>query len=164
MERIDKPLMNPLEKILPGILCICLIVAGALAMPVHCEPLDCARAYLCNRHHKDGVTCSACHRDAQDLPGAGNRSKGMTQSVDSGVCVGCHGNFDTLCQATSGLSINPHASPHHGLMLECTQCHKVHRLSDNFCIRCHDTQTTEPGWQSNSQPYADPLPKQQNAK
>ncbi len=141
-----------------------LLILGILNSPAFCGSNDCASGHLAGHHLDNGLSCTDCHQDKVPRSSCANDATDMDTAPLTQACIACHGSYDTLSSLTATLKINPHASPHHQQMLNCIECHKVHRLSDNFCIRCHYTQTTEPGWQSNSQPYMIPLPEGKKTK
>ena len=64
---------------------------------------------------------------------------------------GCHANSDgsamtrdDLAQKTSNMTRNVHTQPHGSV--ECSDCHKAHRASTNYCNKCHTDATTPTGW------------------
>lgn len=57
----------------------------------------------------------------------------------------CHNmTRDDLIQATSDFERNPHV-PQHG-EVECSECHKAHRASVNYCSSCHNDAPIPDGW------------------
>lgn len=67
----------------------------------------------------------------------------------------CHVNADgtvmtrdDLIAATSDMSRNPHL-PQHG-EIACSDCHKAHRASVNYCSGCHADAELPDGWISSS--------------
>jgi hypothetical protein len=61
-------------------------------------------------------------------------------------CLRCHehGSREEIMQLTAEMRLNPHDS-HYGDM-ECSNCHKMHRDSEDFCAQCHKPLVTDPGW------------------
>lgn len=81
---------------------------------------------LADRHVTRGIACESCH--TPDFK--------MKQSGDYDACVDCHGDYSAMIQKTEGrYQVNPHAQ-HEGV-LPCTECHKGHRESVNYCGGCH---------------------------
>lgn len=85
-------------------------------------------------HQKQGVTCVNCH----------NTAKPVAKAPVS-ACLKCHSNakgryvgvgvkkyeFD----GHTTKELNPHKS--HLVDLPCTECHKTHVASVNYCNQCH---------------------------
>lgn len=68
----------------------------------------------------------------------------------------CHANADgsvmtrdDLIAATADMARNPHV-PQHG-EIACSECHKAHRASVNYCTQCHSDAEVPAGWISASQ-------------
>ncbi|MBQ9955290.1 MAG: cytochrome c3 family protein [Eggerthellaceae bacterium] len=51
---------------------------------------------------------------------------------------------EELVEATAGLTRNPHEMPHGDLL--CSDCHKAHRASVNYCTSCHSDAPVSDGW------------------
>ncbi len=67
--------------------------------------------------------------------------------------AGCHDvTRDDLVQATSQYDRNPHATIHS--ILQCSDCHKAHRASTNYCEQCHQDAPLPNGWLSYSEASA----------
>jgi hypothetical protein len=78
--------------------------------------------FLADRHKAAKVDCAQCHKDKPTTP------------VASAVCSGCHPNV------AKGEKIRDQLpNPHNGHMSypECSDCHHVHRSSENQCAGCH---------------------------
>lgn len=81
---------------------------------------------LNHSHLLGGVSCAACHGDA-DPP----------EFVDTDQCLSCH-KAEGLVAATKDVEeANPHNS-HYGPELDCDVCHHAHAESENFCNQCHE--------------------------
>ncbi|PWB66011.1 MAG: hypothetical protein C3F17_02290 [Bradyrhizobiaceae bacterium] len=80
---------------------------------------------LHDAHEKAGVGCAACH---QERP--------ASRAPADAICVACHG---TMLDRKDAPRPNPHASPHLGQdeVPACSECHKVHRPSQDTCVTCH---------------------------
>ena len=82
--------------------------------------------FLADRHVARGLACESCH--TPDMK--------VKQSGDYDVCVDCHGDYAAMIAKTEGRhQVNPHAQ-HEGA-LPCTECHKGHKQSVNYCGGCH---------------------------
>lgn len=79
-------------------------------------------------HSEAGIPCEGCHGDGE--PG----------EVSMDVCLGCHGTYQDLAEATAGAGMNPHES--HYLDPECSLCHRGHAANEDFCAGCHAPTTT----------------------
>lgn len=84
-------------------------------------------------HVQHGVTCTNCHNTAQP-----------TAAAPASACLTCHAGADGHYDGTQrtytfdgGVKVaaNPHQS--HLVDLPCTECHKVHVASVNYCNQCH---------------------------
>ena len=83
--------------------------------------------FLADRHVARGMKCADCHADNKSLKMVG----------DNQICVSCHGDYPDMVKKTDGrYEVNPHAQ-HDGL-LPCTECHKGHTTSVNYCGQCHN--------------------------
>ncbi len=57
----------------------------------------------------------------------------------------CHNmTRDDLAKATSDMKRNPHVAQHG--TVECSECHKAHRASVNYCSSCHNDAEIPDGW------------------
>lgn len=99
----------------PSVLAIVLLWASA---PAFAQALH-------DIHEGAGVECTACHQQWPPEP----------DPPDS-TCVACHG---TMLDQSSGLSPDPHASPHLAPdeVPACSDCHHIHRPSEVSCVMCH---------------------------
>lgn len=84
-------------------------------------------------HIARGMKCTACHVDAK-----GGALKAA--NTDYGVCATCHGDYNAMIKKTDAKyknsgQPNPHAQ--HDGALPCTECHKGHKASVNYCAQCH---------------------------
>lgn len=77
--------------------------------------------------HENGKSCDSCHEN----------SNGKYYVPDYAVCIGCHGDGETMAEATKDLDPNPHTSSHYGTDVDCTACHSEHGDSVAVCTRCH---------------------------
>ena len=81
---------------------------------------------LSHSHLLGGISCAACHGDA-DPP----------EFVGADQCLSCHA-AELIVAATEGHEeANPHNS-HYGPELDCDVCHHAHAPSENFCNQCHE--------------------------
>ena len=94
---------------------------------------------LSHSHLLNGISCTACHGDA-DPP----------QFVGTGQCLTCHKPGDLIDATKDVEEANPHNS-HYGPELDCDLCHHAHRESENFCNQCHDFNFVVPS------PHAEPV-------
>ena len=86
------------------------------------------------KHQQAGVTCVNCHASAKP-----------TAAAPAAACVKCHANADGRYVGTGAKkyagdggaikTVNPHQS--HLVELPCTECHKTHTASVNYCNKCH---------------------------
>lgn len=86
-------------------------------------------------HQKQGVTCINCH--GTNVPVA---------KAPVSACLQCHANSKDGRYVGTGAKkyafdghttkqINPHVA--HLVDLPCTECHKTHVASVNYCNNCH---------------------------
>ena len=75
-------------------------------------------------HANKEIKCEQCHAD-----------KPKEQRVPMETCVGCHGDYQKLAEATKGMKPNPHDS--HLGEIRCTLCHNVHKEFKLYCNSCH---------------------------
>lgn len=122
---------------------------------------------LCVSHNAQGYDCLSCHQLTDDEIGSlastwatGDyvdplEERDLDQLVEAqGIeadqfCLNesCHNvTRADLVSATSDMSFNPHGDLH-GEMT-CSECHKAHRASVNYCTGCHDTAEVPEGWLS----------------
>lgn len=99
------------------------LLAGTLAAGVFA-----AEPGIASLHGEKGVACEACHG-----PDKANPTEPTTAT-----CTGCH-DVKALVAKTAGVKPNnPHTSPHYQDQLDCTNCHRGHEESENFCNQCHN--------------------------
>ena len=82
-----------------------------------------------DRHMAKGLTCEMCH-------GKGNPAE--LDPPDIKKCTQCHPTSMLSAKTKNVKPHNPHVSPHYQDQLECTNCHRMHEASENFCAQCHD--------------------------
>lgn len=85
-------------------------------------------------HQKHSVTCVDCH----------NTNKPVAKASTS-ACLKCHSNGKGKYVGTGAKKyafdghttkeVNPHQP--HFVELPCTECHKTHVASVNYCNKCH---------------------------
>jgi hypothetical protein len=110
----------------------CLVVLGAVVLltsapgllPVFGAQPGQSQPMLADRHKDAGVDCQACH--GQSPP---------TGAAPVVACAGCHGDIAKVAERTQSLHPNPHES-HEGEM-PCDECHHAHKLSVDYCAKCH---------------------------
>lgn len=86
-----------------------------------------AAPFLADRHVSRGMKCQDCHAPDNKLK----------QNGDLDVCASCHGDYQAMIKKTEGkYETNPHAQ-HEGA-LPCSECHKGHKPSVNYCGGCHN--------------------------
>lgn len=76
---------------------------------------------LADAHQSAGISCSNCH--AESPPAS---------AVPGDVCLTCHGDYQEL---TAGSYTDPHNA--HIAFADCSDCHHIHRPSENQCLACH---------------------------
>lgn len=114
---------------------------------------------LSKKHARRGISCQTCHdrtvTESLDelgthIIGAYSLPLKQRQYSMEALCFKCHENYDKVVPLTTterlGSERNPHAG-HWGL-LECNECHKMHRTSKDYCFSCHNAVAKEPGWDS----------------
>ena len=88
-------------------------------------------SFLGDRHCSRGVSCEACHGDSKS-------GEMLLDNEQHEACVACHGWYDQIAEKTvpeNPDDMNPH-NQHDG-NLPCTECHKGHKASVNYCSECH---------------------------
>jgi hypothetical protein len=92
----------------------------------HTSPFAWAQQSLLlgEKHKNAGVSCEGCHRD-----------EAAKEQVSTAVCIGCHGDYPKIAELRAKSSPNPHES--HLGNLKCESCHHVHKLSEDYCGKCH---------------------------
>ena len=76
---------------------------------------------LADKHKKAGNECSNCHKET---PPAVEAPKA--------VCLTCHEGYKDVAASY----IDPHNA--HTEYTNCSDCHHVHKKSENQCLQCHD--------------------------
>jgi len=79
---------------------------------------------LGEKHKNAGVSCEDCHKEEPPK-----------EQVPTAVCIGCHGDYPKIAELTINSSPNPHES--HLGNLKCESCHHAHKLSEDYCAKCH---------------------------
>ncbi len=118
-------------------------------------------AMLSVTHKEAGLSCLDCHESnlGQQVNEGVNWVSGnytyplyerSTEDLTSAVgnddsdsfCLksGCHDSLgissrDDLVEATSDMNRNPHSDQHGEI--DCSECHKAHRASTDYCTQCH---------------------------
>lgn len=80
-------------------------------------------ALLADRHKSAKVECVQCHKDKPAAP------------VATAVCSSCHPNVAKGEKIREKLP-NPHKA--HMEYPDCSDCHHVHKASENQCAGCHN--------------------------
>ncbi len=80
-------------------------------------------ALLADRHKAAKIECAQCHKDKPGAP------------VVAAVCSGCHPNVAKEEKIRAKLP-NPHKA--HMEYPDCSDCHHVHKASENQCAGCHN--------------------------
>ena len=78
---------------------------------------------LGDRHKAVKIECAQCHKDKPAAP------------VAAAVCSGCHPNVAKEEKIRKNLP-NPHKA--HMEYPDCSDCHHVHKASENQCAGCHN--------------------------
>ncbi len=116
--------------------------------------------YLAYKHAVSGISCQRCHeRNVGTLvheiavTASGQaRAPSPDFALASADCLRCHGGYEQLAALTTGLSRNPHDSPHGEQA--CSACHQVHEPSVDSCAACHEQTVFGPGWTAPARPGA----------
>lgn len=82
-----------------------------------------ADVFLGERHKAAGIACARCHGEKPAAP------------VAAGICAGCHPNVAKTEKIRDDLP-NPHNA--HMDYPNCTDCHHIHKASENQCGQCHN--------------------------
>ncbi len=124
------------------------------------------RSMLVVTHKALGTTCLGCHvptlseqigegigwvtgnyvfpleeRSLDDLVEA----RGLENSDEFCLNESCHNmTREDLAEATSDMKRNPHIGQHG--KVTCSECHKAHRASVNYCSNCHSDADIPAGW------------------
>jgi fumarate reductase flavoprotein subunit len=112
-----------------GFILLLLLSLGAYAADT--RPMVSSAAKV---HQQNGIACAACHNTATP-----------TAKAPSSSCVKCHSTSEGKYQGVgvkkyafdgdTFKEFNPHRS--HLVELPCTECHKTHVASVNYCSKCH---------------------------
>ncbi len=150
-----------------GLLCVASMAVLAMRdtsrRPEYCKTCHVVQPYyetwasgdlLAAKHAQTGIRCQSCHpqrtldvlRENVTNLQSGDTVKITNVAWTDEQCLSCHGDEATLVERTKNLDPNPHAMPHQGADLQCTECHKMHEPSQDLCIQCHTDVKTGPGW------------------
>ena len=84
-------------------------------------------AFTADRHKKLGISCEACHGEAQPKTDASGQA-----------CLPCHKSMEAVAEKTKDFERNPHQNHvTESSDLECTECHHGHKADTPLCHRCH---------------------------
>jgi cytochrome c nitrite reductase small subunit len=108
-------------------------------------------------HAVEDVTCLECHEPTTEqqinelvVYLQGDFTVPLAErEFGNEFCFDCHEanehtSYGEVIQLTADLALNPHGS--HLGELECEICHKMHRLSEDYCADCHGSVATGAGW------------------
>jgi len=116
--------------------------------------------YPAHKHAESAVPCQTCHaRPIKDS--VREVLSNITHSYEvpleeqrarAADCLRCHVSYAHLAELTKDLKDpdgnplgrNPHDS--HWGALECRICHKMHKVSVDYCAQCQGPTVTGPGW------------------
>ena len=122
--------ISTMRKCLVAVLVLIIPLAVSL-YAVDAKPMVSAAA---KAHQQHGVTCINCHNTANPAVKAPASS-----------CVKCHSTSEGKYQGVgvkkyafdgdTTKEFNPHRS--HLVELPCTECHRTHAASVNYCSKCH---------------------------
>lgn len=126
-------------------------------------------------HAQAGLVCQDCHgmtigsaiRQIFDNVTGHYEIPLKEPKVSVEACFRCHTSYPNLAQLTKDLKgpdgfplgRNPHNS--HWGAIECGTCHKMHRISRDWCSECHGLRRTGPAWNEAS---LSPHPTSMNGK
>ena len=100
------------------------VIVCALSVAV----MGTAGAAVADLHAKHGQKCEICHVAGKPDLKLGEKKRSP--------CVACHGWYDKVAVKTEKVEGgNPHGQ--HDGELPCTECHKGHKPSVNYCAQCH---------------------------
>jgi hypothetical protein len=108
---------------------------------------------LANLHAKADIRCLDCHeiKIPQHLTKKFEDDPMKERSFPKEFCFKCHGDngITGIIQLTADLERNPHSDPHKGAdeEVKCNECHKMHRKSKAYCLKCHDDFKLGPQWE-----------------
>lgn len=116
-----------------------------------------ASEYGAYAHGVEDVTCLECHVpttqqqvDELVVYMQGDFTVPLEErEYGNEFCFDCHEpnehtTYEEVIELTADLELNPHGS--HLGELECDLCHKMHRVSEDYCAECHGPVATGPGW------------------
>jgi len=154
--------------VIVGVAAVLVIIAGVALWNYHEQPQFCATChvmqpyleswesspFLAQAHAEEDITCLECHEPTVQQQ-VEELIKNVTKDYETPLrerkipkeeCLECHehGSYEELIQRTEELERNPHDS-HYGEM-ECRICHKMHKVSVDYCAQCHAPVVTGPGW------------------
>lgn len=131
------------------------------------NPVANTSSMLAVTHRLEGATCLSCHKPTMsqqinegiawitggyEFPLEERSLTDLTAALGTepeSFCMNdeCHNLFDRegLVKMTSYMEYNPH-SDQMGAYFECSNCHKAHTASVNFCAKCHPEAETPAGW------------------
>lgn len=104
-------------------------------------------------HAKVGIACQSCHARPLRQSVREFVTYYITQDykeplqevrVPKEDCIRCHGGYETLAELTQDLEWNFHNS--HLGQIECRLCHKMHKVSVEYCAQCHKPKLNSPLW------------------
>ncbi len=80
-------------------------------------------------HEKLGFDCKNCHKE---------KNPNEYKALKTDECWSCHKSYKRLAERSGhlGYDDNIHSSPHYPNM-DCNNCHKSHKSSQNYCVMCH---------------------------
>ncbi len=85
-------------------------------------------AFTADRHKSRGLSCDACHGEAQPKSAAPAKS-----------CLNCHQSLKVVAEKTKDRRYNPHENHLTASNdIECTQCHNGHKADTPACWQCHE--------------------------
>ena len=85
-------------------------------------------AFTADRHKSRGLSCDACHGEAQPKSAAPAKS-----------CLNCHQSLEAVAEKTKDRMHNPHKNHLTASSdVECTQCHSGHKADTPACWQCHE--------------------------
>ena len=114
--------MNLVLKRLPYLSLIVIILCAASAVAQE------KNAFTTDRHQSRGLSCDACHGEAQPKSAAPAKS-----------CLSCHQSLEAVAEKTKDYMYNPHKNHlTRSSDVECTQCHHGHKADTPACFQCHD--------------------------
>jgi cytochrome c nitrite reductase small subunit len=146
-------------------------VGAVAAWTYHEQPQFCATCHImepylaswqasdlgAHAHAVEDVTCLDCHEpttqqqvDELVVYVQGDFEVPLEErQFGTQFCFDCHlpnehTSYEEVIQLTAGLELNPHDS-HLGQM-DCEICHKMHRVSEDYCADCHGPVATGEGW------------------